>query len=277
MCEFCTKHGEGQTWYLNAKNYSLDLLSDARRKQFVREFFRRIDTFYKKYFGIVGMLPFRAPVIGPGLRAMVKRSIIDQHWGQVIPIEDVEKVLAFTNSIVRIPCVCRKSSTGKEARMCFLISVDPKAIGMADMVDRSFFGGPDTARFEAMRKDEALDFMREQEKRGVFHSIWTHGTPFIGGICNCDDTGCIPMKMYKRTAPVFFKSEYIIENDEALCRGCKACAKVCPFGALGHDTITGKTVVDRKKCWGCGICRSVCKGKSLRLAGDRVASIAGHI
>jgi Fe-S-cluster-containing hydrogenase component 2 len=31
MCEFCLKHGEGKKWYLQAKNYSDDLLSDIRR------------------------------------------------------------------------------------------------------------------------------------------------------------------------------------------------------------------------------------------------------
>ena len=28
MCEFCLKHGEGEKWYLQAKNYSDDLFSD---------------------------------------------------------------------------------------------------------------------------------------------------------------------------------------------------------------------------------------------------------
>ena len=39
MCEFCLKHGEGKKWYLRAENYSADLLSDARRRRFVEEFF----------------------------------------------------------------------------------------------------------------------------------------------------------------------------------------------------------------------------------------------
>ncbi len=34
MCEFCQEHGEGRKWYLNAKNYAEDLLSDARRRRF---------------------------------------------------------------------------------------------------------------------------------------------------------------------------------------------------------------------------------------------------
>jgi len=39
MCEFCLKHGEGKTWYLQAQNYSEDLLSDTRRSEFIGHFF----------------------------------------------------------------------------------------------------------------------------------------------------------------------------------------------------------------------------------------------
>ena len=41
MCEFCLKHGEGKKWYLEAKNYSDDLLSDLRRRRFIEGFVSR--------------------------------------------------------------------------------------------------------------------------------------------------------------------------------------------------------------------------------------------
>ena len=44
MCEFCIKHGEGKKWYLQAKNYSDDLLSDARRRRFIASFFSGEDS-----------------------------------------------------------------------------------------------------------------------------------------------------------------------------------------------------------------------------------------
>jgi hypothetical protein len=39
MCEFCVKHGEGKKWYLNVKNYSNDLLSDTRRRDYTIKHF----------------------------------------------------------------------------------------------------------------------------------------------------------------------------------------------------------------------------------------------
>ncbi len=38
MCEFCVKHGEGEEWHLQAKNYSDDLLNDVRRRKLIKEF-----------------------------------------------------------------------------------------------------------------------------------------------------------------------------------------------------------------------------------------------
>ena len=38
MCEFCLKHGEGQKWYLQANNYSEDLLNDVRRRRMIENF-----------------------------------------------------------------------------------------------------------------------------------------------------------------------------------------------------------------------------------------------
>ena len=40
MCEFCHKHGEGKRWYLQAENYSDDLLSDLKRRQYIFNFIK---------------------------------------------------------------------------------------------------------------------------------------------------------------------------------------------------------------------------------------------
>lgn len=265
MCEFCIKHGEGKTWYLNVKNYSNDLLSDIKRRKLVKGFFHWTNYHYRKSFKLLKLLSTDIPIIGPAIKAIIKGKFAEQHWGQVIPIEDVEKVLSLTNSIVRIPCICRKVVAGREERTCFLISVDPKSIGIAEIVDKSFFGGPDIARFESFNKIQTLDFMRTQEKKGMVHSIWSFRAPFIGALCNCDDTGCLAIKMHKEIVAPFFRSEYIVDIDFKKCIGCKTCISLCLFDALIYDEKTKKIKVNYKKCYGCGICRSVCKEKALQL------------
>jgi len=274
MCEFCIKHGEGKKWYLNVKNYSQDLASDIKRRAYVKKFFYSADKSYKKYFNNIKNLPLKMPIIRPLLKALVRRKSIDTHWGQVVPIEDVEKILSITSSIVRIPCACSKITSGKERRTCFVITLNPESI---KLVDQSFFGGPDVAKFEKIDKISALNFMKEQESRGTFHSIWTFKTPFIGAMCNCDDTTCIAMKMYKKITPTFFKAEFIIKLDENECNGCKACIKICPFEALEYDTVNKKVKVDYKKCCGCGICRAVCKKNAISLRQRLSVPEAAHL
>lgn len=262
MCEFCIKHGEGKKWYLNVKNYSEDLVNDINRRKYVKGFFSGVDRGYKKYFNLLKSLPFGMPIIGSSLKALLRHRFMKEHWGQVVPLEDVEKILSITSSIVRIPCVCSKVTTGKEKRTCFVVTLNPKSIRLVDM---SYFGGPDVAKFEKIDKTTALNFMKEQERSGSFHSIWTFKTPFIGAICNCDDTGCIAMQMYKEVTPIFFKAEYIISLDRNECNGCKACIEICPFDALEYDAVNKKVQADHNKCYGCGICRSACKKNAISL------------
>ena len=48
MCEFCHKHGEGKKWYLQAKNYSDDLLSDLERRKYIVDFFAHPEDLTKQ-------------------------------------------------------------------------------------------------------------------------------------------------------------------------------------------------------------------------------------
>lgn len=265
MCEFCVKHGEGKKWYLNAKNYSDDLLSDITRKKFIRKHFYWLDEMYKKYFNFFKTLPLNTSIVGASIKSLIRRAFIYKHWGQVIPIEDVEKILSFTSTITRVPCGCRMTTTGKEYRVCFLISMSPDKIGIADVVDQSFFGGPDVAKFERVSAEDTVKFFKESESKGMIHTIWAFKAPFIGGFCNCDSTGCIPMKMYKDVTPFVFRAEYIAKVKVEDCAGCKECIKICQFGAMEFDENLKRAIVNPIKCFGCGICRSVCKKDAIGL------------
>lgn len=278
MCEFCVRHGEGKKWYLNAKNYSNDLLSDIKRRKFIEESGYWVDNLYKTKLGLVKLLPFKIPILGSIFRSILKKWMLSKHWGQVIPIEDVEKILSFTNSITRIPCVCRKVTTGKEARLCFLISINPNEIGVADIVDQSFLGGPDVAKFEKVDKKWAMNFIRENEKSGRIHTIWTFNAPFTGALCNCDfATGCIPMKMYREATPPIFCSEYVAKAVEDICIGCRECIKICPFNSIEFDLKNKKAKIDATRCYGCGICRTVCKNNAILLEDRQLIPEAANL
>jgi NAD-dependent dihydropyrimidine dehydrogenase PreA subunit len=282
MCEFCLKHGEGEKWYLQAKNYSEDLLSDMRRRKFV-EHFASMNTLEQDFPRAIQSME-RMHKLPWFIRQMVSRLVTrkmkKQHFGQVLPIEEIEQIFTFANSVVRVACICRQATLGKEKRYCYGVSMGPdggKLLAMFHEVDKSFYGGPADGKHEVLTKEEALAAMRAHESEGLCHTIWTFQTPFIGGICNCDRTDCLAMKAtVTHETPVMFRAEYVAEIDPDLCSGCRQCMRLCQFGALGYSASNKKVVIDQAHCYGCGICRSACKANAIRLD-DRANSPVANL
>lgn len=277
MCEFCLKHGEGEKWYLQARNYSEDMLSDLRRLKFLEQFadpkfmereFEKMNT----GFGRLQKLPWFVRTL---FSRMITGKMKKVHFGQVVPIEEIEQIFAFTNSIVRVACVCRKSSLGQEKRYCYGISMGPnggKLLEIFRALEEKYADGVDDNRFEMLTREESITAFRAHEREGLCHTVWTFHTPFIGGICNCDRADCLAMQStVTHDVPVMFRAEYIASIDQETCNGCRQCMRLCQFGALSYSASTEKTVVDHAYCYGCGICRSVCAAGAIRLE-DRASS-----
>jgi ferredoxin len=266
MCEFCTKHGEGKKWYLQMKNYSQELLHaelSPKQKKIVKVNSRVewINEFFESF-----VLPQPKPEESPESKAtpqpkpneaqiMEVRKI--EHFGQVLPIEDVEAVIDIVDSITRVPCGCRIISTGKsDKRYCFGLGLDSS--GMLGKF-------PDSS-FEVLDRKEAKKMFREFDKEGLIHSIWTAVTPYVFGICNCD-RDCMAYRYYieNNGTPTFFRAEYIGQIDWNICNGCKSCMKQCQFGAAFYSSLLGKVYIDPMKCFGCGVCRTACSKNAIKL------------
>lgn len=273
MCEFCHKHGEGKKWYLQAKHYSDDLMNDLGRRDHMRRFFSRPEHLAKdqRNLEMLGRMP---AFIQRAVSRYVSHRQKKIHYGQVVPIEDIERIFEFVTSITRIACICRHMTVGSEQRYCYGLSLIPgggQLVQTIREVDADYLTGPDTRGLEEMGKDEALKAFRRHEAEGLCHTVWTFETPFIGGVCNCDQSDCLAMRTtFKGKVPVFFKAEYIARVNPDLCTGCRQCLKQCPFGAMDLSAAKKKVTVDERSCYGCGICRSVCQPKAINLL-DRSA------
>lgn len=268
MCEFCHKHGEGKKWYLRTENYSEDLLSDVRRKRFIENFFSGPEKLQEDLKSLDKLDRVPALVRGAIIWALSNRQK-RVHYGQVVPIEDLERILGFVNTVVRLPCICRKITLGKEKRYCYGISISPGGGEFSRFVqglEHSFLKGPDTSGFETLSKEGALQGLREHEREGLCHTVWTFHTPFICGLCNCDRSDCMAMKAtVTHDFPVMFRAEYVAGIDPETCIGCRQCMKVCQFGAIAFSGAEKKSVVDSRRCYGCGICRAACSKESISL------------
>jgi ferredoxin len=269
MCEFCHKHGEGEKWYLQAKNYSDDLLSDLRRRKFVDNLGLELRALMKEdqKFGRLHKMPaFVRDVLTPYISNRRKKT----HFGQVVPIEDIERIFGFSNTIVRLACACRNVRFGSDKeRYCYGVSLSPQG-GMYEKrikeIDPNYLKGPNTTNIEVLTKEAAMEYFRQYEKEGLCHTIWTFVTPFIGGICNCDRSDCNAMLANLHYGvPVMFRAEYVAEVNPELCNGCRQCMRVCQFGAIGYSAVNKKITIDKRQCYGCGICRSSCTNDAIKL------------
>jgi len=273
MCDFCHQHGEGKKWYLDARNYSEDLLSDLGRRKFIERFFSSPEHIAKgeRALDTLDKIP---SFFTRGIRRKITKKQQVMHFGQVVPIEDIEKILGFTTSIVRLACICRHVAFGPEHRYCYGISLAPQGgelMSLMKKIDPAYLIGPQTGGLEFLPREEALAMMRQGEEEGLCHTVWSFVTPFIGGICNCSLPGCMAMKatLTHRT-PVMFRAEYVAAVDKDACAGCGQCAKICPYDAFLPQKRKAKARVDPTKCYGCGICRSACVKGAIALV-DRAA------
>jgi NAD-dependent dihydropyrimidine dehydrogenase PreA subunit len=280
MCEFCHRHGEGEKWYLNANNYAEDLLSDLRRRRMITRFFEDPGHLAKGERALTA-LDVMPDFLWKGVRAKITARQRVKHFGQVVPIEDVERILALTTSVVRLACLCRHVSVGKEQRYCFGVSMEPNGGGIAKLlgeIDASYLVGPHTGGLESMPRTEALARIRESESEGNCHTVWTFITPFLAGICNCSLPGCFALKTtVTHKSPVFFRGEYVAAVNPDACSACGRCVKICPFRAFKPRKRTEKAAVDPLKCYGCGICRSACASSAITLAARAAVPAAASL
>lgn len=278
MCQFCVQHGEGRKWYLQAENYAEDLLSDLRRRDFITGFFGHPEHLADARDKMEKLS--KAPgFVQRAIKGAITRRMKKQHFGQVVPLEDIEDILGFVNSIVRVACICRRETLGRDVGYCYAISMGPGGGEMADIVndvDPSFLHGPDTSEFDELTPEQAHEAFASHEDEGLCHSVWTFMAPFIGGICNCDRLSCMAMQAtVVHDAKVMWRAEYVAEIDPDLCTGCRSCMRACQFGALSFNAADQKVEVDQTACYGCGVCRSACPNDAVVLKDrDAVPAVA---
>ncbi len=259
MCEFCITHGEGKKWYEVMENYSKELLATHDRQAYIKHFVPNIRKNAPGNMAKLNWAKKKIPFAYRFIQEIIELRVKKVHFGQVVPLEDAENILDMVQSITRIACVCRNVTTGKNnARYCLVLGIDPT--GMIDDWPES------KDSLETLTHAEAKKALRDFDKEGLIHSIWTFKTPFIGAICNCDHD-CLAYKyqISSNLVKVMFKAEYMAHIEPSTCVGCRNCQRMCHFGAVEYSTADAKCYINTLKCYGCGVCRSGCKKDAVSL------------
>lgn len=116
------------------KNYAQELLHQDDRIDYISYF---INTYQARMpanlerLGALANSPFQW-LAHPYLTRTQKQN----HFGQIVPLEDVEQVVEQMEGVVRLACVCRQVTDGqKGSRYCYALTSDPL---LAAEIDDSF-------------------------------------------------------------------------------------------------------------------------------------------
>ena len=285
MCEFCTQRGEGKQWYLQMKNYSNELLHTplSAQQKLITGFSSRQDWLDDDFERTIipsggGESPAESaqqPASGVNAEPLTDELILlrrkAEHFGQVLPIEDAEKVLRIADSITRFPCACRFFTRGlTNRRYCFGLGIDT-----AHMLGKF---PASSACLEVIESDEAVKLLRKFDEEGLMHSVWSGVTPYVSGLCNCDGD-CEAYGSYIRDnqLPTFFRAEYIGQVDPDQCSGCRECMRQCQFAAMYYSSALGKVSIEPRRCFGCGVCRAACPQGAISLIPRAESPVAANI
>ncbi|MFC2041039.1 ATP-binding protein [Chloroflexota bacterium] len=266
MCYLCDEYGDGGIWYLKPESYARNM--------------------YKLRLPGEGLKGAEAG-LETGVRAgPTEEDLIDalekgQHeeitritneikeetkrrgtGGQVVPLQDAEKILELCSPIGLIACICRKEWRAIDERNELEYTCMGMGVGMLkwERWPERYKGG-----VKFVNIDEAKEWTRNMNKRGFVHLLMLFGAPFIGGFCMCDYPDCHALRVAVDFGLGTLRSHYVAQVDYGICNGCGICAQRCQFGALKFEVTSQKANIDQFKCYGCGLCETGCPRGAIKL------------
>lgn len=287
MCELCMKHGAGKKWYLNAKNYSDEIVEKYNLRDYLMEQYVNFEQIsVRKVHGFNGVglgYKLRMPVIGRIIKYAAQNMLhntkpptnplrAEGHIGQVVPMEDGIAILeeCAAEPMINKNCMCRYMARGEKEACCINFGV------MSEILEKLPRFIPEKDKFHLTRQ-EAIERFTENNMKGYIGTIWFGPFPYINNLCSCANPECAGIRP-RLDFDIFsiYKAEYVIQLDGERCLDCQVCVSRCPFGALEFDSYSKEVKLDISKCYGCGVCRHFCPNDALFLAPrDSIPEVCG--
>ena len=265
MCLLCERYGDGyERWYFNPANYARRLYKI--RKEEAEALGAEANPQLAGGMAAVGREFLEAEERGDietveRLKQEAEASALAVHFGQVITLDEALKVIDIMYPIALMTCVCRRSMQGLPDEENFT------CIGMGPGMYK-WERWPETYRggVQFLTSDEAKEVVTKMNKRGLVQGIYTFGTPYLGGLCNCDYPSCGFIRVrVDYGVKVLWKGHYVAEIDPELCNGCASCIQRCQFRALSFVPTRNKAYIDPMRCFGCGLCVTECDQDAITL------------
>ncbi|MCK4937314.1 MAG: 4Fe-4S binding protein [Methanosarcinales archaeon] len=254
MCRFCVQHGKGNKWFHHVDNFDKKHLDDKQRLELARTIY--LDTagentpgslFMSKYELLLKGMPLllKTPVLKYAVRPVANRTVEKYHIGQVITLEEAQRIVDISGQVALFDCWCRQINGNNEA-CCIGVGA------FGDLANNI----PELKHIN-ISPEKAKEIIEQYEDNGCFHSVWTIKPPFISTICNCDNKVCHGIKgLHLGVTSALHKGHESAMTQPDKCNGCNLCIPACPFGVRYESD--GVVIADTGACFGCGLCRRVC-------------------
>jgi NAD-dependent dihydropyrimidine dehydrogenase PreA subunit len=254
MCRFCVQHGKGNKWFHHVDNFEKKHLDDKQRHELSRAIYLEtskedipLSPFMAGYGMLLKGLPLllKTPAVKYAVRPAANRLVEKYHVGQVITLEEAQRMVDISGHVALFDCWCRHRKGNSEA-CCMGVGA------YGDLADDI----PELKHIN-ISPGEAKEIMEQYEDRGSFHSVWTVKPPFISTICNCDNKVCHGTEGLRLgVTSALHQGHGSAMTRQDMCTGCNLCIPRCPFGVRYERG--GVVFVDKEDCFGCGLCRRVC-------------------
>ncbi len=284
MCDHCLEHGTAGKWYLNARNYTTEVLDDINiDEEFLKEFlleqyktFEAMQVRKLAGFSAEGLgYKIKMPIIGRIVKHFAEKMLhskkpkfnpfqAEGHIGQVVPLDDAIAILencVDENTIIMKYCMCRFMARAEKEACCINFGV------MSDIIDKlpRFIPEPKDSKYR-LTKEEAIEKFTEFNKKGYIGTIWYGAFPYINNLCACQTPECAGFRpRVDFGINSIFKAEYVVQNNPNNCQGCKRCLTMCQFGAISFNETTQRIEIDQESCYGCGVCVHACRFDALSI------------
>lgn len=258
MCVWCERHADGyERWYFNPANYARKLYKIRKEEAeaagaeanpqaaggmalLSRDFVEALDRNDRETI------------------AKMKREAEELSWathfGQVITLEDTLKIIGIMYPIAIMTCACRRSMLGLPDEENFTCMGMGPGMYKWERWPETYRGG-----VQFLTPEEAKEVVTKMNNRGLVQTLFTFGTPYLAGLCNCDYPDCSAIRTrLDYDVKMLWKGHQVAQVDTELCNGCAQCIHRCQFKALSFSATQNKAYIDPFQCFGCGLCATEC-------------------